>query len=117
MNAIELGIRTHCLGGHSVDGGMALSGTETYRALSEISVDLLFFSSQSLSEDGIISDSTEDENFVRKLMLKSAKKTVFLCDDSKFGNRSTYQLCNLNDVDHAVFNIPFENLSNKGESV
>ena len=103
MKAIELGINTHCLGGRSINGGFVLSGTETFRTLSEITVDFLFFSSQSLSEEGVISDSTEEENFVRKLMLKSAKTKVFLCDSSKFGMNSTYRLCKLDEVDHFVF--------------
>ena len=109
MSSIELGIHTHCLGGHSIGGGVALSGTETFRALSEISADIVFFSSQSISKDGIISDSTEEENYVRKLMLRCAKTKVFLCDSSKFDKSSTYKLCTLKDVDEAVFDRPFEN--------
>lgn len=109
MSSIELGIHTHCLGGHSIGGGVALSGTETFRALSEISADIVFFSSQSISKDGIISDSTEEENYVRKLMLRCAKTKVFLCDSSKFDKTSTYKLCTLKDVDEAVFDRPFEN--------
>ncbi|MBE6715262.1 MAG: hypothetical protein E7575_08350, partial [Ruminococcaceae bacterium] len=109
MSSIELGIHTHCLGGHSIGGGVALCGTETFRALSEISADIVFFSSQSISKDGIISDSTEEENYVRKLMLRCAKTKVFLCDSSKFDKTSTYKLCTLKDVDDAVFDRPFEN--------
>jgi len=105
LSAIELGIDTHCLGGHSLNGSAVLSGTETFRSLSEISVDVLFFSSQSLSKDGIISDSTEEENYVRKLMLSRAKTKVFLCDSSKFGSTSTYQLCHLSDVDQCIFDV------------
>lgn len=102
IRSIELGIDTHCLGGHSNDGGVILSGTETYRTLSEITVDIVFFSSQSLSEDGVISDSTEEENYTRKLMLKSSRIKVFLCDHSKFPSKSTYQLCHVEEVDHIV---------------
>lgn len=102
IRSIELGINTHCLGGHSFDGGLVLSGTETYRTLSEITVDILFFSSQSISEEGVISDSTEEENFARKLMLKSSKYKVFLCDNSKFHSSSTYKLCSTGEVDCLV---------------
>lgn len=108
--AIEMGIDTHCLGGRSLNGSAILSGISTYRALDEITVDVLFFSSQSLSDDGVISDSTEEENYLRKLMLKGAKKKIFLCDSSKFHASSTYKLCTLNDVDEAIFDVEREQL-------
>ena len=110
MNAIELGISTHCFGGHAKNGNFALSGIETYRALSNICADILFFSSQSLDKTGNISDSTEEENFVRLLMLKSAKTSVFLCDSQKFDTTSNFKLCNLENISVAVFDKEFEGL-------
>lgn len=110
ISAIELGIDTHCLGGRSVNGSAALCGGETWRALETLCTDILFFSSQSLDARGNISDSTEEENFVRMLMLRSAKKAVFLCDSEKFGNRSMYRLCNLNQIHFAAFNRDFQEL-------
>jgi len=111
LHAIELGIQTHCLGGRAINGSTALSGTETFTALSNIMVDILFFSSQSLDSRGNISDTTEEENYARTMMLNSAKTRVFLCDSEKFSTRNTYQLCNLDAVDYAVFDIPYPELS------
>ena len=111
LRAIELGIDTHCLGGHSVNGSTALSGPETFTALEGLKADILFFSSQSLDHLGDISDTTQEENYTRKVMLQAAKTTVFLCDGEKFGNQSTYQLCNLSKIDHAVFDVPYPELS------
>jgi len=111
LNAIELGINTHCLGGHSIRGSSALSGAETYRALSNIQADILFFSSQSLDCQGNITDSTEEENFARILMLQSTKTSVFLCDSEKFNTSSVYKLGNLNGMDFAVFDKGFDGLS------
>lgn len=111
LKAIELGIDTHCVGGHSANGSAVLSGAEAYRFLSRLKVDILFFSSQSIDCDGNISDSTEEENFVRELMLKSAKTSVFLCDSEKFGKRSLYTLCNLDDIDYAIFEKEYRGLT------
>lgn len=111
LQAIELGIRTHCLGGHAINGSTALSGPETFTALSGIMADVLFFSSQSLDSQGNISDATEEENYVRKIMLNSAKTRVFLCDAEKFNTRNTYQLCSLDAIDYAVFDTPYHELS------
>ena len=103
LHAIELGIDTHCLGGQAKNKSAALSGSETYRALSNIRADILFFSSQSVDGSGNISDSTEEENFVLLLMLTAAKTTVFLCDSEKFGESALYTLCRLSEVDYAAF--------------
>lgn len=111
LNATELGIDTHCLGGRAIGTSTALSGTETYRAISNIQPDILFFSAQSLDVDGTISDSTEEENLVRLMMLDVAKTSVFLCDSEKFHTRSLYTLGNLNDIDFAVFDKPFKDLN------
>lgn len=113
LSAIELGIDTHCFGGRSINGSVILSGAETYRTLSDIKADMLFFSSQSLSINGDISDSTEEENYVRRLMLKASKKSVFLCDNEKFNKTSVYKLCSMDDIDIAVFNETFEGLNTK----
>lgn len=115
INAIELGIKTHCLGGSSINGSVVLSGFETYYALSCITPDILFFSSQALDSSGNISDSTELENYIRTLMLKSTKKSVFLCDRQKFNKSSTYNLCNLRDVDMAVFDTEYHELTTECE--
>lgn len=111
LHAIELGIDTHCLGGHALGGSAVVSGAETFRALSELSVDILFFSSQALDRNGNISDTTEAENYTRKVMLQSAKIKVFLCDSEKFDTRCTYKLCNLQEIDHAIFDKPYPDLS------
>ena len=107
LSAIELGIDTHCLGGRSTNSSAILSGVETVRALSGIKADILFFSSQSIDQNGVISDSTEEENFVRQCMLNAAKTSVFLCDSEKFDKSALYVLCNLSDVDFAAFDAAY----------
>ena len=113
VSAVQQGICTHCIGGASIGGSVSLGGSQTYRALSDISVDIMFFSSQSLSMDGMITDSTEEENYVRRVMLERANKTVFLCDSSKFNTKSLYTLSSLDGIDYAVFDRDFEGLVTK----
>ena len=115
LRAIELGINTYCIGGHAINDSVVLSGTETYKTLSNIKADILFFSSQSLNINGDISDSTEEENYVRMLMIESSKKSVFLCDNEKFNKTSLHRLCNIDDIDIAVFNESFEGLNTKSK--
>ena len=103
LRAIELGIDTHCIGGHSVNRSAALSGEGAYAAVAELHPDVLFFSSQCLDRNGLITDLNAEENHLRKLMIKSAKQSVFLCDSEKFDTTALYTLTTLDQVDYAVF--------------
>lgn len=47
-------------------------------SMQQATADLVFFSSQSLDANGIISDTTEEENYLRQKMLLAAKKSVLI---------------------------------------
>lgn len=113
MNSISYGIITHCIGGCSLNGSAVLSGTQSYKAVLAIYPDILFFSSHSLDKNGIISDPTEEENFLRTLMLENAAKSVFLCDSEKFDTKSLYTLTSLDKIDYAIFDKPWDKLHTK----
>ncbi len=113
INAINYGIDTHCIGGFSVNRSAVLSGIQAYKAISEIRPDIFFFSSQSLSKNGVISDPISEENHIRYLALQNAKFSVFLCDSEKFDSESLYQLTTLDGIDACVFDKPFPELKTK----
>lgn len=113
INAINYGIDTHCIGGFSVNHSAVLSGTQAYKAVSGIHPDILFFSSQSLSKHGMISDPIAEENHIRFLMLQNAKFSVFLCDSEKFDAESLYELTTVDRIDACVFDKPFSDLKTK----
>ena len=113
INAINYGVKTHCIGGTSVNNSAVLSGPQSYKMISEIHPDILFFSSYALDKNGIISDPTEEENYLRMLMLENAGQSVFLCDCDKFNRKSLYTLASINDVDIAVFDIVWKELNAK----
>ncbi|MBP3337417.1 MAG: DeoR/GlpR transcriptional regulator [Clostridia bacterium] len=115
INAINYGIETHCIGGKSVNNSAVLSGERSYKEISGIYPDILFFSSHGLTQKGEITDPTSEENYLRSLMIKNAEKTVFLCDSEKFGRKSLYTLCNVNDVDVCVFDDVWDKLEAKCE--
>lgn len=117
IKAIELGISTHCTGGHSVKGSAVLSGEEAYKAVTSLHVDILFFSSQCIDKNGIISDSTQEENYLRRLMIESAQEKVFLCDNDKINRRSLYKLASLDEIDTAVFNREWPELKTKCNNI
>lgn len=85
-----------------MDNRLCLAGEDAHRIFEEICADFVFFSTFSLSSDGIISDVSRDAINIRKSMFKYAKRKVFLCDSSKFKSTSGYIQCTLRDVDTLI---------------
>lgn len=102
--ARKSGLETYCIGGKVSDDAVVFTGAFAETMIKEINADILFFSSQSVDSEGNISDSTEEENYIRKLMIKQAKISVFLYDTDKMNQRSLYRLCNIDEVDYFFHN-------------
>ena len=79
-----------------------LVGARAEATFRSVYADLAFFSAKSLTEDGVISDCTEEEIHVREAMFENADTVVFLCNTSKCGGHSAYKQCTLADVDILV---------------
>ncbi len=79
-----------------------LVGADARSVFENTYADIMFFSSKSISLDGIISDCDREEVVVRNSMLANAKEKVFLCDSEKFGTRSSYKQCGIWDIDCIV---------------
>lgn len=82
-----------------------LVGEQTEDFLNNINADILFFSAQAISDDGEISDVSEDETPIRKTMLKRAQKKVFLCDSTKIGIRKMLKICDKDDLDEIICDV------------
>ena len=100
---IERSVDTYCIGGRSVLQSHVMGGSYAEDMIRSLHTDILFFSSFALSDDGVISDCTMEENSLRKLMLARSDCRVFLCDSSKFHRFSTHRLCSVEDIEHCVF--------------
>ena len=95
-------ITVYCTGGTFVGNSGCFLGSYAEDFIRHIKADILFFSSQGISADGKITDVGEQEIAMRKVMLRSAKKKVFVCDSSKFGIEKPFLLCSLEDVDSVI---------------
>lgn len=83
----------------SRDNRNCLLGTDARRIFEKTYADIAFFSTKSLSFDGIVSDCSREEVTVREAMLQNCAKRVFLCDSEKLGRRSPYTQTSLAEVD------------------
>ena len=96
-------IKVVCTGGSLIKRRECFAGHFTEQFIKNVKADMLFFSAQGLSATGEITDSSEEEIALRKVMFESSKEKIFLCDSSKFNLEYPYVLCNINDVTKTVF--------------
>lgn len=89
------------IGGEYYEQDMCLVGPIAEQYASELNVDVAFMSTAAYSDDGVISDFDLRQTAVRKVVMKNAKRTVFLFEKSKLNKKMTYTLCRAEDV-HAV---------------
>ena len=95
-------IKVVCTGGTLVQGRECFVGHFAESFIRQIKADMLFFSSQGLSDNGDITDSSEEEVALRCAMMEAAKEHYFLCDASKLGRDYPFVLCNTSEVTNTI---------------
>lgn len=99
--SIRLGerkIKNYCTGGLLLMHSFAYVGSEAERFMESINADLFFFSSRGYTENGAITDSSEQEVAMKKAMLRSAQRSYYLCDSSKKGQKFAFNICSVKDI-------------------
>lgn len=94
----EKGIKNYCTGGLLLMHSIAYVGSETEKFIENINADLFFFSSRGYTENGMITDSSEREATVKKVMLKNAERSYYLCDSSKKGKKYAFNICAVKEI-------------------
>lgn len=98
----EQNIKTFVTGGQMIPISFSFYGQEAESMASRINGDIMFFSCSGISDEGMLTDRSIEENNVRKIMMSRAKKIVFLCDSSKFGQMHLHNLCHISEIDDIV---------------
>lgn len=104
-------VKIYCTGGLYNAESNIFIGSAAENFIRTVHADILFFSSRAVSNDGVISDVSEEEISLRRAMLEHSQKKVFLCDSSKVGDRKTFTLCHVREVDRVISDkpLPWEN--------
>jgi DeoR/GlpR family transcriptional regulator of sugar metabolism len=98
----ETGIKIYSTGGKLMKESLAFVGISAEKTVRGYNADTLFFSVASLSDDGVLSDWSEEEAMLRVEMSKCASKRVLLCDSSKLSKSSTFKLFSLSSVEFII---------------
>lgn len=99
-------VKVYCTGGLFLRSSNIFIGSASENYINSINADIVFFSSQAISDSGEISDSSEEETSLRKAMLARSKRKIFLCDSSKFGQKKMFSLCDKDDIDEIICDVP-----------
>ncbi len=91
-------VRVFCTGGSLLPRRECFAGHFAEEFVSRIKADYFFFSAQGVSANGDITDSSEEEIALRKVMLSVSKNSIFLFDSSKEGRDYPFILCNTADL-------------------
>ena len=85
-----------------INGSYSYVGGDALSAISKYNADIAFFSCRGLSDDGIPSDTSIEENDVRRAMIKNAKRKILLCDSKKTGKTYLNNLCMPDEIDLVI---------------
>ena len=99
-------IELFCTGGYYLAEEHAFAGSAAERYVTTVNADILFFSSSALSTDGEVSDVSEVETSLRRVMISRARRRVFLCDSSKLGDRRTFVVCKKDELTDIICDVP-----------
>lgn len=98
-------VKGYSTGGYISDVNQStLVGQLAHQTVNTMHANIAFLSAQSVDVNGEIYDCFEQENYLRKSMMKNADVKVLLCDDKKIGRRSPFYLCNVKDIDYIISN-------------
>lgn len=99
----ERNICNYSTGGLQSNRSVSFVGGDAADFIDRFYADVLFFSCRGYDDnETLLSESSDEEAYIKKKMIKNSKKCVFLCDKSKFGKRYAHTVCKLCDIDEMI---------------
>lgn len=99
---VQKGIKTYCTGGEIFQNSLAHFGSFAEDFIRRFNIDTMFFSCHGVNDNGMLTDPSLPETQIRRVAINQSKKTVFLCDKTKFSLSTPYNLMSIQDVDYIV---------------
>ena len=99
---VKKGIKTYCTGGEIFENSLAHFGSFAEDFIRRFNIDTLFFSCHGVNEKGMLTDPSLPETQIRRTAIQQSKKTVFLCDETKFALSTPYNLVSIDTLDCVI---------------
>jgi len=93
LTASELHISCLLIGGEYYAQDMCAVGSLAEQNARNLNVDIAFFTTAAISDDGVISDFDLRQTTIRKIIMENAAQNVFLFESDKRGKKFLYTLC------------------------
>lgn len=97
----KLNVRTVCTGGELYAESMAYVGSVAADTVRGVNFDAVFFSSAGF-DDNTVTDWSERETVLRRIVMEQSAKRYFLADNTKRGKRYTYVVCRIGELDSII---------------
>lgn len=101
----EYGINTYSTGGHLLPSCLSLTDHDASTALSHYNADIVFFSCRGLSQDGLLTDISIEENLIREQMIRQSTCSVFLCNSEKLHKKYIHTLSHISKIDYCICDV------------
>lgn len=101
LRLAEARIRAICTGGELFTESMAYVGAVAADTVRRVYFDAMFFSSAAI-DDSVVSDWSESETVLRRIVMEQSGKRYFLADRTKHGKRQTHIVCRVNELDKII---------------
>ena len=85
---------------------MALSGQNTLEMLEKINLDLAFIGVSGCSADAGLTCGTESDMVLKRMLIRRARTSVVMCDQSKFSRLMPYTFADFADIDYMICDVP-----------
>jgi DeoR/GlpR family transcriptional regulator of sugar metabolism len=95
-------VATYVIGGRLMAGSLSMIGPQAERELTGISADWAFLGAAAIEGGGAFTSADPYEAEVKRAMIKAARRTAVLADETKFGTRRFAAFARAEDIDCLV---------------
>lgn len=85
---------------------LALTGDAAVKMLQNYYTDLAFISCKGIDMNKGVLESNEEEGAIKQIMIKHARRTILLCDHSKFEAPAFYKICEASAINCLITDLP-----------
>ncbi len=103
----ECGIRNYMIGGWALNlAQFSYMGPYAEQMLKDFHANITFISCKGLSMEGNLSSGLENQDELRKIMIRNSRTSILLCDSSKIGKVFKHDFANVIDLDAVISEKP-----------
>lgn len=93
-------------GGTMQRRNQSVSGRNTLEMLRNINIDIAFIGVSGFSVDSGFTCGTEEDVYIKRLVIEKARTGVILCDHTKFRRLMPYTFCDIDGADYLICDRP-----------